>query len=133
MDSTPRSSDAEQQSAPNTKNILWKKKIFDAQKIFAAKQKYSQVLTDWAAAVWEDDAVGLCVVCLGGGGLELDPVWHGGQELLGQGQHTLVLLGLLLSRAASCSNTNDDLLASALIQKRVESSYYLFTFVLGGV
>ena len=106
MDSTPRSSDAEQQSAPNKKNILWKKKIFDAQKIFAAKQKYSQVLTDWAAAVWEDDAVGLCVVCLGGGGLELDPVWHGGQELLGQGQHPLVLLRLLLSRAASCSNTN---------------------------
>ena len=109
------------------------KKKIDTQKIFAAKQKYSQVLTDWAAAVWEDDAVGLCVVCLGGGGLELDPVWHGGQELLGQGQHPLVLLGLLLSPGPTCWNTNYDPLVSALIQKRVESSYYLFTFALGGV
>ena len=54
---------------------------------------HAQVLRDGAAAVREHAGV-LAVILLLAPRLELDPVRHGGEELLGQGENPLVLPGL---------------------------------------
>ena len=59
---------------------------------------HPEVLGEGAAAVREH-AGGLLLLLPGPAALELDPVRHGGQELLGQRQHPLVLSGLGLATA----------------------------------
>ena len=59
-----------------------------------SQRLHSQVLREGAAAVGEE-AGGVLLLLPGSPALELDPVRHGGQELLGQGEHPLVLPGLV--------------------------------------